>query len=130
MVSGFIFPHNNCPVRSHPFGTVQRRASIMSFSASPCEALISQRCHYFGFGGRMRRRSCAELTVAVDHCGGLPLCLFLHVACHLVFALPASIRFEMEFTNLAAPMNFSIAYKSRTTQSPRRGAAVLRFSWL
>ena len=99
VVCGFVFPHNDCPVRSHPFGTVRREPTKFLFSQPLQKLNIPQRCHYFGYGRRMRRRRCAELTVAVDHCGGLPLCLFLYVACHLVFALsrasPSALRWSL-----------------------------------
>ena len=32
MVCGFVFPHNDCPVRSHPFRTVRREPTKFLFS--------------------------------------------------------------------------------------------------
>ena len=51
MVRRFVFPHNDCPVRSHPFRTVRREPMKFLFSKPLQKLNISQRCHYFGILG-------------------------------------------------------------------------------
>ena len=59
VVCGFVLPHNDCPVRSYPFRAVGREPIVFLFSKPLQKFNIPQRCHYFGYRGRMRRRSCA-----------------------------------------------------------------------
>ncbi len=57
MVRRIVFAHDDCPVRCPAFRAVHREPTIFLFSKPLQKFNIPQRCHYFGYRGRMRRRS-------------------------------------------------------------------------